>query len=106
MAAGGLGTREGAPARVRSEAPLLLEKERGRNEAEIPGQVCASFLNTCSMDERHSSDCLAHLKEMYYAIHVLEPGLGAGIKAMKTPSKYIVSLTPLLFYGCINRGQD
>lgn len=74
-----------------------LEKERGRDEVEIPGQVCASFLSTCSVRERHSSAWLAHLTEIFYAVHVLEPGLGAGVKVMKTPIKYIVSSTPLLF---------
>lgn len=74
-----------------------LEKERDRDEVEIPGQVCASLLSTCSVRERHSSAWLAHLTEMFYAVHVLEPGLGAGVKVMKTPIKYIVSSTPLLF---------
>lgn len=74
-----------------------LEKERHRDEVEISWQVCASFLNTCSMCERHSSDWLAHLAEMFYAVHVLEPGLGAGVKVMKTPFKYIVSSTSLPF---------
>lgn len=64
--------------------PSSSEEDRGRDVAEMDSRagVCASFLNTCSVDEQYSSDWLPYkvqfrlpdLTEMYYALHVLEFG--------------------------------